>query len=95
MKKLAAGIAVIALVMTAQFAIAKDTVPKTATQSGTAMTMTGDMCTGKTSASASSSSMDASAMAACSASASASSSSSVPTPNGDQKIKTKSNIKND
>ncbi len=93
MKKLAAGIAVIALVMTAQFAIAKDTAPKTATQSGTAMTMTGDMCMGKTSASASSSSMDASAMAACSASAS--SSSSVPTPNGDQKIKTKSNIKND
>ena len=94
MKKLAAGIAVIALVMTAQFAIANDTAPKGATQSGTAMTMTGDMCT-KSSSSASSSSMDASAMAECSASASASSSSSVPTPNGDQKIKTKSNIKND
>ncbi len=94
MKKLAAGIAVIALVMTAQFAIAKDTAPKTATQSGTAMTMTGDMCT-KSSSSASSSSMDASAMAACSASASASSSTASASTTAVLKIKTKSNIKND
>ncbi len=104
MKKIAAGIGIVALAVVAQFALADDTT-RTTTQSGTSMTVTGDMCAGwtkgggaavgKTSASASSS-MDASTSAACEAAASSSSSTSAqPANRPDQKIKTKSNIKND
>ncbi len=109
MKKIAAGVGVLALVVVAHLAFADDTT-RTTTQSGTSMTVTGDMCAGWTkgggasvgkanngrTADASSSSMDASTSAACEAAASSSSSSSPGTANRpDQKIKTKSNIKND
>lgn len=109
MKKIAAGISIAALVVVAQFALADDT-SRTPTQSGTAMTVTGDMCAGWTkgggasvgkpnngrTADAASSSMDTSTSAACEAAASSSSSSSAqPANRPDQKIKTKSNIKND
>ena len=108
MKKIAAGVGVLALVVVAHFAFADDTA-RTTTQSGTSMTITGDMCAGWTkgggaavgkqasgTGGSASSSMDASTSAACEAMASSSSSSLPGTANRpDQKIKTKSNIKND
>jgi hypothetical protein len=106
MKKIAAGVGVVALVVVAQIALADDTA-RTSTQSGSSMTITGDACAGwtkgggaavgKTSAS-SSSSMDASTSAACAAAASSNSSassSSGTSPQAILKTKTKSNQSND
>ncbi len=100
MKKIAAGVGIVALVVVAQFALADDTT-RTTTQSGTSMTVTGNMCAGWTkgggasvgkpnngrTGSASSSSMDASTEAACAAAASSSASgSSSSSSSGDQGV---------
>jgi len=111
MKKIAAGVGIVALAVVAQFALADDTT-RTTTQSGSSMTITGDACAGWTKGggasvgkpnngraeSTSSSSMDASTQAACAAAASGSSgtsSSSSSSAQGVVKTKTKSNQSND
>lgn len=110
MKKIAAGVGVVALVVVAQIALADDAA-RTTTQSGSAMTITGNMCAGwtkgggasvgkpnpgKSDRSASSSSMDASTEAACAAAAGGgTSSSSSSSDQGVVKTKTKSNQSND
>jgi hypothetical protein len=110
MKKIAAGVGVVALVVVAQIALADDTA-RTTTQSGSSMTITGDPCAGWTkgggasvgkpnngrAGASASASMDASTEAACAAAASGggASSSSSSSAQGVVKTKTKSNQSND
>ena len=100
MKKIAAGVGIVALAVVAQIALADDTA-RTTTQSGSSLTVTGDMCAGwtkgggasvgkpspgKSDRSGSSSSMDASMEAACAAAASASSGTSSSSASGPQSV---------
>ncbi len=98
------------MVVVAQFALADDTT-RTTTQSGSSLTITGDMCANWTKGGgasvgkpnpgkreSSSSSMDASTEAACAAAASSSGGASSSSQSGSQSVvksKTKSNQSND
>ena len=90
MKKIGVACVLIAFTIGAQMAMAADKKPQPTVQSGASLTVQGNMKESSSAQSADSGSIPPVDMAV-----SSSSSSSVPQPLDDQKIKTKSNIKND